>query len=37
MHLGTTLIQFIREEQRRVPGATRESSALINDSPQLAK
>ncbi len=37
MHLGTTLTQFIMEEQRRVPGATGEFSALINDIATACK
>ena len=31
MHIGTTLTQFIIEEQRHIAGATGEFTALLND------
>jgi fructose-1,6-bisphosphatase I len=31
MHTGTTLTQFIIEEQRRIPGATGDFTGLLND------
>lgn len=31
MHHGTTITQFIAEEQRRIPGATGDFTALLND------
>ena len=31
MHIGTTITQFIIEEQRRFPGATGDFTSLIND------
>ncbi len=31
MHTGTTLTQFIIEEQRRIPGATGDFTSLLND------
>jgi fructose-1,6-bisphosphatase I len=37
MHLGTTLTQFIIEEQRHVPGATGEFTGLLNDVATACK
>ncbi|MEW6131637.1 MAG: class 1 fructose-bisphosphatase [Pseudomonadota bacterium] len=37
MHLGTTLTQFIIEEQRRIPGATGEFTGLLNDIATACK
>lgn len=37
MHLGTTLTQFIIEEQRQVPGATGEFTGLLNDIATACK
>ncbi len=37
MHLGTTLTQFIIEEQRHIPGATGEFTGLLNDVATACK
>jgi fructose-1,6-bisphosphatase I len=37
MHLGTTLTQFIIEEQRQIPGATGEFTGLLNDVATACK
>lgn len=37
MHLGTTLTQFIMEEQRHIPGATGEFTGLLNDVATACK